>query len=474
MLKSYIKKCLCAMIISCVMVYIPLQVNVESTTSNAFSFAEPHIVKAAESTDTIVVKKLTNKNVTKIHQVLNNGKPINIKVKGNKNQSLKLIKKINERLKKENKQGVVFLYDEVIEGSGYTTYKINKKNAENYKYAIKLIKRLYNNVKSNLSEDVEFYINYLEDEKIDKDNYPDDIVRYKRQLYDTLIENSYYADYLSEEVWERKTRVKKSNGGFDLWEKTWEIETLLFENTYIFEDMVTDFMSFEEFQEHPRIDEIVRQFLIPADEVTRITKTKSSDGTITTYGETISIGEPELAVYNSSNFCDLSDAMKVYVIAKSSFFACSKPEYKDYNPFPDDSIFTINPNYIDYGVKYIYNDRGKSKLQGIKNLYKNEGSGVCDDYANYEIMLWNSLGLECYKATSNEISHAWSVLKVKNSKGKNLWIPFDYGIGPAEGLAVSEKTRDKYLKTEEMRYQLYLKTIKDAPKEKNFIYEDFN
>ena len=55
-----------------------------------------------------------------------------------------------------------------------------------------------------------------------------------------------------------------------------------------------------------------------------------------------------------------------------------------------------------------------------------------------------------------------------------LWIPFDYGIGPAERLSVSDEIREKYLKTEKMRYKLYLEGIKDAPKKKNFEESDFN
>ena len=50
----------------------------------------------------------------------------------------------------------------------------------------------------------------------------------------------------------------------------------------------------------------------------------------------------------------------------------------------------------------------------------------------------------------------WTVVKVKNSYGKVLWIPFDYGIGPAEKLDVSKNQR-KYVNTEKKRYALYQK-----------------
>ena len=65
------------------------------------------------------------------------------------------------------------------------------------------------------------------------------------------------------------------------------------------------------------------------------------------------------------------------------------------------------------------------------------------------------------------------MVKVKNSKGKTLWIPFDYGIGPAVSLNVTDEQR-KYINTEKKRYKLYLTGIKGAPKVKNFVDEDFN
>ena len=83
-------------------------------------------------------------------------------------------------------------------------------------------------------------------------------------------------------------------------------------------------------------------------------------------------------------------------------------------------------------------------------------------------------GSGCYDNINYDINHAWCTVKVKNSVGKTLWIPFDYGIGPAEQLAVSKKIYDKYLNTEEKRYKLYLSAQKGAPKYKNFTDADFN
>lgn len=115
----------------------------------------------------------------------------------------------------------------------------------------------------------------------------------------------------------------------------------------------------------------------------------------------------------------------------------------------------------------------KYEWQGMKNLLNNRASGVCAVFARYECLLFKQLGITAFYNLSGKINHAWSVIKVKNSTGKTLWIPFDYGIGPSTNLSVSDAIKKKYLRTEEMRYRLYLNGIKGAPQKKNFTQNDF-
>lgn len=154
-------------------------------------------------------------------------------------------------------------------------------------------------------------------------------------------------------------------------------------------------------------------------------------------------------------FSELSDALKLYLIDKSGYFNC-------------------NFGRPDFGMTYTYKYSNYTGSKGMRTLLENKATGVCQCFADYESQLFNQLDIENYLEAREEINHAFTVVKVKNSKGKILWVPFDYGIGPARGLSVDEKTRNKYLKTEEMRYKLYLRGIKGAPNYKNFTDEDFN
>ena len=106
-------------------------------------------------------------------------------------------------------------------------------------------------------------------------------------------------------------------------------------------------------------------------------------------------------------------------------------------------------------------------------MYEGKSRGVCMDFARCEYILFKQLEFaEVYVCSSMTISHSWTIVKVKNSNGKVLWVPFDYGIGPTSKLMVSDSIKKKYLDTEKKRYKFYLGAVKKAPKKKNFTYAD--
>jgi hypothetical protein len=190
--------------------------------------------------------------------------------------------------------------------------------------------------------------------------------------------------------------------------------------------------SFDEFAAQPKVDEMLKYF--------RIVEWRST-------------GCSEAIIAASSGMSDLSDAMKVLVIGKSTYFA-----YRE----------TQDGYGMVYGGDFTYHQGWK----GMKVLYENKARGVCMDYAAFEMDVFKQLGLTAYVRDSAMLNHMWTVLKVKNSDGKTLWIPFDYGIGPAKNLSLPSSRR-KYVDTEEKRYKLYLSHIKGAPTKKNFLGGDF-
>lgn len=155
---------------------------------------------------------------------------------------------------------------------------------------------------------------------------------------------------------------------------------------------------------------------------------------------------------------DFSDAMKVYAIASSGYFSSLNSESKF------GMVYDLHSEYI--------TNRFVSDSEMFKNLAENAARGVCYDYANYEMLVWSCLGIESWYNESKELQHAWTVVKVKNSDGKIMWVPFDYGIGPSANLVGAGYNPHSEEQVAE-RYRIYLNGVPSAPDGKNFTDADF-
>ena len=113
----------------------------------------------------------------------------------------------------------------------------------------------------------------------------------------------------------------------------------------------------------------------------------------------------------NTRFCDLSQAMKAWVIDDSLFFCGSKPNQ-------DAGMFCMaygDPAGIS---KY------QSEMEQMKVMSENKAIGVCEDYARYEVTVFNQLGIKA--EFDHDGGHAWSVVYPTNADGKKLKLIFDY------------------------------------------------
>lgn len=398
-----------------------------------FSCIELTTVNSAAATaTTISVTKATKAVARSIHSLIIQGKSVTLKVLGNKAKSQKKVTSLQNKIKKVNEQGVIFQYAKGKKTGKYYTYKISSSNAKLYKYSVAFIKKLHNKFFKDKNTKREY-----EDRLV----YKNRTTRRLRQIYDYLVDTTRSnAKFVTPNI------IFEACVGFSP-KTTQATPTLQYNKTYadfknyiiknerltlidIYRIPLYDLYSFEEFRNLKGVESLLNYFTYP---------------------------DIDNKTFNmlSTKFCDLSDAMKVYFIAQSEYFS--------YN--------TQKPKF---GVQYksgVY--RAYHGLRGMQTLYNNKAKGVCQVYAMYEAQVWIQLGINYWMNASSKINHAWTVVKVKNSKGKTLWIPFDYGIGPTQSLAVSE-SQLQYVNSEAKRYKLYLNGIKGAPKKKNFKNSDFN
>lgn len=444
-----------------------------------------------QAASVITVKKADKATVTKIHKQLIKGKAINLKIKGNASASKKLLNKVRSSIKKVNEQGVVFQYKKGKTSRGYTTYTVNSDQAGTYMYAAKFIKKLYSLVRNTMVKD-ENFLNYYADFM----KYPDQKTRRLRWVYDDIVEMIYSSpicldekkgEFASVDPTSYDMMTTKYDAGLDAY-PTDELKVSLIKDikyTYTFtvnyydrstyeyhwQDIVYEFNQRKSEKELEQLRVQCEQKFIEDgfsyvdisiyssvsskgytfDEFCKLPVAQEMEKTAFVYSR---YNDASIKLYRTKKFCDLSDAMKVYAIDQSGYFDCRMKR--------DGYGMVYDMTAAFYGKK------------GMKTLYNNKATGVCSGYAVYEKQVWDALGIKNYINLNYKISHGWSVVAAKNAKGKTLWIPFDYGIGPSEGLAVSDSLRKKYLRTESMRYKLYLKGIKGAPSKKNFKDSDFN
>ena len=183
---------------------------------------------------------------------------------------------------------------------------------------------------------------------------------------------------------------------------------------------------------------------------------KSSDG----FYEKVAINYAEL--FDSQDFSKLSDAMKVWFVYATGYFE---------GTHQIDIDMCQEPDYYEYGMVYDFSSGGSMWMEEdhiiMKKLLDNKARGVCSDFAACEKVLFDSLGIKCWKNSCDELNHAWTVLKVKNQV---LWIPFDYGIGPSDLVGNSLlDTKEKY----DYRFRIMMEGIKGAPKTRNYEIDDF-
>lgn len=358
-------------------------------------------IPAQAAAKVITIQTATKGNAKKIHEALDKQTALVLRVKGNKQASKKLLKKLQTKIKKINKQDVIFQYRAEKQSGNYFRYSISKDYAKQYHYANAFCKKLFKYFKTG-----KCYGYVWDDGYGEKNGYTQ--YRYAYEGYKSYLKSGSGLAY--EEFYTHSFKVYEElqkEGTQEAEKQAEEME----KNNFFIKQGMRDFYGFKK----------------------AIAKT---------YG----------IAFAAESFGELSDAMKVWVVAESGYFACN---FDRKNPHGKNAKFCMT-----------YSTKMKNATldgNGLRAMLNNRVQGVCANYAVMECLLWDQWGIHNQINDSWKINHAWSVVKAKNSKGKALWIPFDYRIGPSGIYKASQKEQ----------YRLYLDGVKGAPKYKNFKQSDF-
>lgn len=116
----------------------------------------------------------------------------------------------------------------------------------------------------------------------------------------------------------------------------------------------------------------------------------------------------------NTRFCDLSQAMKAWVIDGNGYFGAGNLSENQKEVL----CMTYGETDNCHQGKY------QSDLERMKLMVTNKADGVCEDFANYEITLFRQLGIKA--EFDHDGGHAWSVVYPTNEDGKKLKLIFDY------------------------------------------------
>lgn len=411
-------------------------------SSEVIEISSELLGKSATSDSTTITVKTADESIAqKIHDELISQRAVTLKIKGKKSTTVKYVKKLQKLIGNINKQGVIFQYRFIEMKGNYSIFSISDEHAKLYYYSVKFIEKIDQRNKEELQATCEGYFADINKYKLECEIFPDEQMRKLRVVYDNFVKEitcnssdcygydepctceKLCLDEVDTYNYAMKYLVLKYECDDDRWE---EDET--YDGTYYIR-------SFDEFLTMPDIAELttyVKPLDLMADH---------------------NLSKQELMLYENT-FSELSEAMKIYAIDYSKYFSC----------------YSYRP---EFGMMYDGAGVSVGGYRAVKNLYENKAHGRCSTFAFHESLVFDQLGIKNYINRSSKINHAWSVVKVKNSEEKTLWIPFDYGIGPAEHLAVTPK-QSKYIDTDEKKYTLYLSGITGAPSYKNFSDDDFN
>ena len=373
----------------------------------------------------LTVKKATVENAKKIHKLLLTGKEQVIKIPGSKKEKAgKILSELKSMVSEVNKGGYTFTYYEYPMATDSTIYiHITDYHVKNYSLCAEFYKRLEKQYKekikgwSDLDYKDSWYYAYNE--------YPDEQERLinicydqlvHTVLYDDIYNKEYYAEgliygYSSMTIYEGSMIIGFGDIDFEELNESYTLK-------YLSKDLLIknktakgiELYSLDEFRHFPDIDGILEEY--------RETVGFMNNEELKDYVEK----KKELTIARNTlmhtlaekPFYKLSDAEKLYAISLSGVFSCVKEH-------PDDGR-----------LQMVYNLHAKKDFQAsyLQNLLDGKAEGVCNDYANYEELVFDTLGLKSYKNTGymHGGPHAWSVVKIVNKAGKEFWVPFDYGV----------------------------------------------
>lgn len=409
-------------------------------------------VRKSTPAKTITITTADTQTAKTVHDALNTGKAVNLKVKGSKSSASKLMKQLSSKVGEYNKFDVVPQYEggfnpnytSSVESadSGYRIFHFDSYDSQLYKYGLLLVKDIINTFKRNAV--------IYEDKKNEEVRNTEDLVRKEYAVGTdnyastfTEITGIPYEDYLKATT--AKSKTLKCYEEYD-WRGEYDssdVYTLPNDYYYItfkdengntqywYDDVV---LLYNQYNESIRAEKgnydnysLGQVFY---NSVNYLNYSKLSDVTFHYEPLTVDTAPVEQAIKKKvKSDVELRSGYgdKAYVAREkrpyeiTEFYELSQAEQQYYVSL----AFHHTTTWCGYNKKSYSGDG----LRGIKAMLKHGWWGKCSGYAAMEETMYRLFGISDYMTIEcKECNHAWTAVRVTNARGERAWITNDYGM----------------------------------------------
>ena len=429
-------------------------------------------VRKSTPAKTITITTADTQTAEVVHNALNTGEAVNLKVKGSKSSASKLMKQLSKAVGKYNGYGVVIQRSSSkrTATSTYTTYSISSYDAQLYKYGVLLTADIVNNLKLGYSSDLEQRKIRLQNEEtsikskyaVGSDNYKTIFKDITGIPYDSTVvvngSSSYSVslNYKDGQTAKPKQQTLYYDSRIKL-DNTWSLPQDYYYVTcsidgkkYTETEEVKWYLDRTKYNTESDLDNPSNYYMYcntGSDDLSRVNfedvtfhyepltvDTAKVESTInskvkseldeykksTSYDDSV---EPIL----TTPFLELSQAYQMYYI-------CQAFGEGEVNGKEDWTAYAYGKAASMRGGEYkgMKNPKGRidagDGLSGVKAMLNHKWMGVCQDYTRMEITMYNLFGIKRTAYIScRGCDHSWSAVMVVNSKNQKAWLKNDSG-----------------------------------------------
>ncbi|MCI5882648.1 MAG: hypothetical protein MRZ84_01250 [Eubacterium sp.] len=429
-------------------------------------------VRKSTPAKTITITTADTQTAEVVHNALNTGKAVNLKVKGSKSSAGNLMSQLSKAVGKYNGYGVVIQRSSSkrTATSTYTTYSISSYDAQLYKYGVLLTADIVNNLKWWYSQELSERKKSLQNEEtsikskyaVGSDNYKTIFKEITGIPYDNTVSvNGGYAysadlNYKDGQTAKPKQQTLYYDSRIKL-DNTWSLPQDYYYITFTINGKQytsTSELGWEldrtKYNEESDLDNPDNYFLHHTTEDGVESRVYYKD--VTFHYEPLTVDtakvestinskiQSELEAYKTSvryddsvepilttPFLELSQAYQMYYI-------CQAFGEGEVNGKEDWTAYAYGKAASMRGGKYrgMKNPKGRvdagDGLSGAKAMLNHKWMGVCQDYTRMEITMYNLFGIKNTAYISCKgCDHSWSAVMVVNSRGERAWLKNDSG-----------------------------------------------